>query len=108
MPDVPPSSPPASSKAKIFFRRLLSFVILWTVLLTALFSGKQVISDYVCLVTIAFLAVTGLAEFYGLVEARSLICFKRWGIFAGLLLMVGTFLNLTGKLGTFGTPSRVN
>jgi phosphatidate cytidylyltransferase len=108
MPDAPLSSPPAPSKARIFFRRLLSFVILWTVLLTALFSGNKIISDYVFLVVIAFLAVTGLAEFYGLVEARNLFCFKRWGIFGGLLLMVGTFLNLTGKLGTSGTPSRVN
>ena len=55
-----------------------------------------------------FLAVTGLAEFYGLAATRGLVCFERWGIFGGLLLMVGTFLNLTGQLGTSGSPARVN
>jgi len=54
------------------------------------------------------LAVTGLAEFYGLAAGRDLVCFERWGIFGGILLMVGTFLNLTGHLGTSGSPARVN
>jgi phosphatidate cytidylyltransferase len=60
------------------------------------------------LVIIIFLAVVGLIEFYGLVEKRDLVCFKGWGIFGGLLLVVGTFLNLTGKVGTSGSPARVN
>jgi phosphatidate cytidylyltransferase len=105
---VAPAAPAPLSKAKVFWRRLTSFVILWAVLLTALFSGNRFISDYVCLLSLAFLAVSGLAEFYGLARARNLVCFKGWGIFGGLLLMVGTFLNLTGKLGTSGTPARVN
>src|SRR5207245_7380488 len=54
------------------------------------------------------LAVSGLAEFYGLVEARDLVCFKGWGILGGVLLMLGTFLNLTGVLGTSDSPARVN
>src|SRR3974390_607587 len=77
---------PVSSKGKVFVRRLLSFVGLWSIVL----------------------AVTGLLEFYGLVEKRDLVCFKGWGIFGGLLLMVGTFLNLTGRVGTSGSPARVN
>src|SRR3954447_14925401 len=100
--------PPAPSKAKIFFRRLSSTLLLWTIVLTALFSGHKLISDYVFLIIIVFLAVTGLAEFYGLVAKRDLVCFAGWGLFGGILLMVGTFLNVTGKIGTFGTPSRVN
>src|SRR5262249_57048259 len=47
-------------------------------------------------------------EFYGLVNKRDLVCFKGWGIVGGILLMVGTFLNLTGKLGSSGSPARVN
>src|SRR5262249_51669147 len=47
-------------------------------------------------------------EFYGLVQKRDLECFSGCGILGGLLLMIGTFLNLTGRLGTSGTPSRVN
>jgi phosphatidate cytidylyltransferase len=96
------------SKAKVFLRRLISSLILWTIILTALFSSNRLVSDYVFLVIIVFLAVTGLAEFYGLVGKRDLVCFKGWGILGGMLLMVGTFLNLTGKIGSSGSPARVN
>ncbi len=100
------TSPP--SKRSVFLRRLLSFLILWTIVLTAMFSSNRLVSDYVFLVIIVFLAVTGLAEFYGLVEKRDLVCFKKTGIAGGLLLMIGTFLNLTGLIGTSGSPARVN
>jgi len=106
--DTNATAPPASSKLPTFARRLLSFVILWTILLTALFSRNRLLSDSVFLVIIAFLAVTGLAEFYGIVEKRDLVCFKGWGIVGGLLLIIGTFLNLTGVLGRSGSPARVN
>jgi phosphatidate cytidylyltransferase len=112
MPDtigatLPP--PPATpSKLKVFARRLVSFVVLWTVVLTALFSSNRLVSDYVFLVIMVLLAVTGLAEFYGLAAKRGLVCFERWGILGGMLLMVGTFLNLTGQIGTSGSPARVN
>jgi phosphatidate cytidylyltransferase len=98
----------APSKLKIFLRRLLSFVVLWTIVLVALFSANPLLSNYVFLVIMVFLAVTGLAEFYGLVEKRELVCFKWWGLLGGLLLMIGTFLNLTGLVGTSGSPARVN
>ncbi len=105
---VAQASPPAPSKAKVFARRLTSSAILWTVVIGGLFSGNQLISDYVCLLAILFLGVFGLAEFYGLVAARNLVCFSNWGVFGGILLLVGTFFHLTGKLGLHGTPSRVN
>jgi len=101
-----PAAPP--SKLRIFVRRLLSFVILWTILITALFSKNRFMSDAVFLVIIVFLAATGLMEFYGLAEKRDLVCFKGWGVFGGLLLIVGTFLNLTGFVGRSGSPARVN
>jgi phosphatidate cytidylyltransferase len=102
---VPPSPP---SKAKIFLRRLTSSLVLWTIVIAGLFSGNRLLSDSLFLSIIVLLALTGLAEFYGIVEKRGLVCFKWWGIAGGVLLMLGTFLNLTGKLGTSGTPSRVN
>src|SRR5713101_4161204 len=106
--DTATATPAASSKLRTFARRLLSFVILWAILLTALFSRNRMLSDSVFLVIIAFLAVTGLAEFYGIVAKRDLVCFKGWGILGGLLLLVGTFLNLTGVVGRSGSPARVN
>ena len=101
-----PPTPP--SKLKTFLRRLVSTVVLWTVVLAGLFSHYTQIANYIFLAIMIFLAVAGLAEFYGIVEQRELICFKGWGIFGGALLMVGTFLHETGKLGIYGTPARVN
>jgi phosphatidate cytidylyltransferase len=102
-----PGTTPALSKSQVFLRRLLSFVVLWALVLTALFSSR-VLSNYVFLLVMCVLAAVGLAEFYGLAEKRGLACFDRWGILGGLLLMVGTFLNLTGVIGTSGSPARVN
>src|SRR5690348_7976581 len=101
-----PSLPP--SKGKIFFRRLFSSVVLWTIVIWALFSNNKLIADYVFLTIMVLLAGLGLIEFYGLVEKGELYCFPKWGITAGILLMVFTFLHLSGELGIHGTPSRVN
>src|SRR5580692_5770180 len=103
-----PITPPALSKRQIFFRRLFSFVVLWTIILTALFSGYPWLSDAVFLVIMVALAGAGLWEFYGIVEKRGLVCFKYCGLLGGLLLMVGTFFKLTGKLGLNNSPARVN
>src|SRR5467141_147426 len=100
-----PAPPP---KIKVFFRRLASFVVLWSIVLTAMFSGHKLISDCVFLGIMVLLAGFGLSEFYGLVEKRELVCFRGWGIFAGVLLVVGTFFHLTGKLGLHNSPARVN
>jgi len=96
------------SKAQVFLRRLITTVILWTVILAALFSSNLWISNGVFLLIVFLLALAGLAEFYGLAEKRGLACFKWCGLLGGALLMVGTFLNLTGHLGTSGSPARVN
>jgi phosphatidate cytidylyltransferase len=111
MPDAaatPPSPVAALSKRQIFLRRLCSFVLLWTLLLTALFSSNQTVGDLVLLLVVVVLAASGLAEFYDLAARRGLASSRGWGIFGGVLLMVGTFLNLTGRLGTSGSPARVN
>lgn len=103
-----PAPAPPADKLRTFFRRLLSFVVLWTILLATLFAGNRLLTDAVFLGVIILLAVTGLAEFYGLVQRRELVCFKLWGMLGGFLLMLGTFLNLTGRIGTSGSPARVN
>src|ERR1700732_2076555 len=108
MPNITSPTAPVLSKRQIFFRRLLSFVILWTVILVGLFSGQKLVSDSVFLVIMALLAAAGLWEFYGLVEKRGVVCFKYCGLVGGLLLMVGTFFNLNGMLGLNNSPARVN
>ncbi|HTV61574.1 MAG TPA: phosphatidate cytidylyltransferase [Verrucomicrobiae bacterium] len=102
------AQPQTSSKAKTFFRRLFTTVILWTVIIAALFSKSELVSDGVFIVIIVLLALTGLAEFYGMAEQRGLACFKWSGLVGALLLTVGTFLNVTGHIGTQGSPARVN
>ena len=96
------------SKANVFFRRLITTVILWTVILAAMFSGSALVSNGIFILLVLVLALAGLAEFYGLAEKRGLACFKFSGLIGGALLMVGTFMELTGKIGTQGSPARVN
>ena len=96
------------SKGRIFARRAVSTIILWTLILSALFSGNELVSNYVFLFIMVFLAATGLFEFYGLAARRDLVCFRYWGVFGGILLMLGTFFHLTGHLGIHGSPARVN
>ncbi len=107
MPDAVAPTPPVS-KLKVFVRRLSSTLVLWGIVIAAMFSTNQLVSDYFFLAVMLFLAVTGLVEFYGLVEKRGLVCFKGWGILGGVLLMTGTFLQVTGHVGTQGSPARVN
>jgi phosphatidate cytidylyltransferase len=104
------------SKAQVFLRRLITTVILWTVILAALFSSSRLISNGVFILIMVFLATAGLAEFYGMVEKRNLACFKWCGLIGGVLLMTGTFLQLTGEIsavttgyvGVYDSPARPN
>lgn len=103
-----PAPGSGQSRRQTLLRRLLSTLLLWAIILTALFSSNRLLSDYVFLVIIVFLALTGLHEFYGLAGKRDLVCFRYWGMLGGALLIIGTFLHINGYLGTHGTPARVN
>lgn len=83
-------------------------MVLWTLVLVAIFSKNVAVSNGVFLAVVLLLAAAGLHEFYGLVGRRNLPCFSRWGLLGGVLLVGGTWLNLTGVVGTRGGPSRVN
>ena len=71
------------SKAAVFLRRLASSVVLWTVVIWALFHANKLVANLFFLVVIMVLAGVGLVEFYGLVEKRGLVCFKEWGCLGG-------------------------
>jgi phosphatidate cytidylyltransferase len=108
MPEIaiPPPMPP--SKAAIFFRRLSSFAVLWTVVLLALFSPYKGVSDYFVLAIMMFLATTGLIEFYGMVRKLGHQCYAGCGVFAGLLLLGATFVYCSPEFRFSAGPSRVN
>jgi phosphatidate cytidylyltransferase len=108
MPNDSTPAPTPLSKRQIFLRRLSSTVVLWSIILAGLFFGNKIISDYVFLSLIVLLAASGLMEFYEIAAKRNLVCFKYCGLIGGVLLMVGTFYNLTGKLGMNNSPARVN
>src|SRR4051794_1511190 len=99
---INPPNPPRY-KVRVFFRRLFSSIVLWTVVLTAMFSGNKLLSNYVFLAIMVVLAGMGLIEFYDMALKRDLVCFRNWGIFGGIMLMVGTFLHFSGKLGIWET-----
>lgn len=105
---VPDNPVPAPSKRQLFLHRLASTVVLWTGILAAMFSGHRFVADGVFAFLIAFLALTGLLEFYGLARQRGLPCFKVSGVIGGVLLMCGTFAHLHGWLGISNSPARVN
>jgi phosphatidate cytidylyltransferase len=108
--DAAPTTPPQPplTKGQTFLRRLVSSLVLWAVVIGSIFSGNAFLSNTVFLILMLALAGLGLVEFYGLVEKRGLVCFKKWGVCGGLLLMAGTFLHCAGKLGIHDSPSRVN
>ncbi len=86
----------------------MSSIVLWALVIWALFHSNRVVADVFFLLVMLTLAGVGLVEFYGLVEKRGLVCFKGWGIFGGLLLMAAEFLFLSGALGPVVLPSKAN
>lgn len=100
------------SKSQVFVRRLSSTLLLWAVVLTASFSPNRFVANQVFLLLMMALAGTGLWEFYRMVEKRGLICFKKWGLLGGILLMASTFFYLTqylpGLTSYAGLPSKAN
>jgi phosphatidate cytidylyltransferase len=99
---------PKYSKPVVLLRRLVSSIVLWSVVLGALFSRNKLLSDYVFLAIMLVIAGLGLREFYGLVAKRGLVCFKGWGIFGGLLLMVSTFYYVSGARGVPASAAKAN
>jgi phosphatidate cytidylyltransferase len=100
--------PATPSRAVIFLRRLTSSVVLWAMVILSIFSPNKILSNYVFLGFMLVLAGFGLHEFYNLVGKRSLVCFRGWGIFGGLLLMASTFLYLSGVLAADVAPADAN
>jgi phosphatidate cytidylyltransferase len=108
MAEATPQDTARAQKGRVFARRLISSVVLWTLVLASIFSDHPLLANGVFLLIMVALAAFGLAEFYGLVEQRGLPCFKTWGVFGGIILMVSTFCYLSGLLGFKDAPSKAN
>jgi len=105
-PAAPPGPPPLS-RGQTFLRRLFSSVVLWTVVLLALFADR-LIADYCFLLIMFLLSGAGLIEFYDLARKIGLPCYKRLGIIGGLLLMTATFFYASGRMGKAPDPAQAN
>ena len=104
----PVVTPKPQTKLAVFFRRLLSFVVLWAIILVSLFAGNKTLSDYVFLVILVLLAGMGLIEFYGMVQQLRIFCFEKLGLISGVLLIVATFVFVSGQVDGVASPERVN
>ena len=95
-------------RSAVFLKRLGSSVLLWSVVVAALFAPNPTLAGACFVLVMMVLAGAGLIEFYGLVERRGLICFRFWGLAAGLLLMLSTFIYLSGAVLPRSLPSKAN
>ena len=95
MSSAPSAATPSLSKGQVFVRRLGSTMVLWAIVLTAIFSTNPIVANAVFLLLMLILAGAGLWEFYGLIERRGLKCFKWWGLLAGIALMSSTHYYVT-------------
>ena len=102
------SQPAAPSKGKIFLRRLISSVALWSFVLLALFSGNTLLSDSLFLIVMLAIAALGLEEFYQLVAKAGYDSFRKWGLVGGVVLMASTFFYIQAGPRTELSPGKVN
>ena len=99
---------PRPGKAAVFLKRLASSLLLWSVVVAALFAPNPVVSGGCFVGVLMLLAGLGLSEFYGLVRRRDLVCFSGWGLFAGQLLIVSTFFYVSDLTAPTRLPSKAN
>ena len=99
--------PTTSSKMQTFWRRLSSSVLLWSMVIGALFT-ERLFSDITFLVVILLIALFGLQEFYELCEKRNLVTFKIWGMIAACGMMVSSWVYLSGYFVAKRSPAQAN
>ncbi len=79
-----------SGKTLTFFLRLISTVALWAVLLAAILTGYE----FLFFVLIAGVALTGLWEYFNMIEAAGNTCFRLTGMLSAAVFFAGSFLYL--------------
>ncbi len=77
--------------SRVFFSRLLSTLVLWAVVLWVIFSGHEL--GFAAL--IAAMGLTGLWEFYRMLDHKALPNFKITGMICGAILLVGSSIGFS-------------
>jgi len=81
-----------TGKKAVFFKRLTSTAILWTVVLVAIFAPSRTLSLAAFALIALTLTIVGLYEFYNIIEKLGQPCYKSIGIIAGCILTIIGFL----------------
>lgn len=76
-----------SSSKLTFFLRLGSTAALWLLILATIFSGNQLFF----FVVISGMALVGLWEYFGMLDAAHIPCFKLTGMIAAVIFLSGSF-----------------
>ena len=97
MPSDTAGAPAASSKLKIFLKRLFSTVVLWAIVLGALFSGNRTAADLAMLIVLNVICFFALLEFGGLVVARGGKFFRTYALTGGFCYLVISWWAQSGR-----------
>ncbi len=92
MPSDNAGAAAAPSKLQTFLKRLLSTVVLWAVVLGALFSGKKVVADLAVLVVLNVISVFGLMEFCDLTAAAGRRCYRKQTVALGSVALIACWI----------------
>lgn len=94
---TPPVTSPSPSKAQTFARRLGSTLALYAFVVFALFSNFGVYSDLLFVGSMLVIVALGLHEYHELAIKAGSDVFSKLSFPAGVLLVLGTFVCLTGS-----------
>lgn len=108
MPSETAGAASAPTKLQTFGKRLFSTVLLWAVLLGALFSGNRTIADLAVLIVLNVICFFGLMEFCDMLEKRGHPCFRWYAISVGMVFITVLWLTETGRILVGVSPLVVN
>ncbi len=97
MPSDSPVAVAAPSKLQTFFKRLLSTVVLWALVLGALFSGNRMAADLAILIASNAICFFGLLEFAGLVAARGGTVYRTYALTSGFCYLAISWWAQSGR-----------
>ncbi|MCX7871754.1 MAG: phosphatidate cytidylyltransferase [Verrucomicrobiae bacterium] len=80
-----------NNKIAIFLKRLISTVLLWTIVLAALFAPWRALSLSTFFIIITLLTTIGMLEFYSCIEKKKLPAYKSFGMLLGIIYTITVF-----------------
>lgn len=97
MPSDMADAPVAPTKLQTLFKRLFSTIILWALVLGALFSGHRNMADLALLVVLNIICFLALLEFGGLVVARGGKFFRTYALTGGFCYLTISWWVQSGR-----------